>query len=143
MKIISFYQALVMLWLINFLGYNTSSKILHHSKNSSLKFLITDIYKSFHGEEFIENSSTFINTSIILLNPIDLFRMGLFGAAHEWGVGQKDSTHISTMMKLSSVTTYPMKFKKTYKSCETPIEFCWHQHFSTGISNFCYIKKYG
>ena len=26
-------------------------------------------------------------------------------------------------------------------ACETPLDFCWHQHFSLEISLFCYIKK--
>ena len=43
----------------------------------------------------------------------------------------KSVTH-PTMMKLGTVILYPKKIKKIYGSRDTPLEFCWHQHFSTG-----------
>ena len=46
-----------------------------------------------------------------------------------------------TMMKLGTVIPYLKKIQKIYKSRDTPLEFCWHQHFSPEISKFCYIKK--
>ena len=37
-----------------------------------------------------------------------------------------------TMMKLGTVIPYPKKIQKIYESRDTPLEFCWHQHFFTG-----------
>ena len=37
-----------------------------------------------------------------------------------------------TMMKLGTVIPYLKKFQKLYESRDTPLEFCWHQHFFTG-----------
>ena len=36
------------------------------------------------------------------------------------------------MMKLSTVISYLKKIQKIYESHDTPLEFCWHQHFFTG-----------
>ena len=47
-----------------------------------------------------------------------------------------------TMMKHGTVIPCLTKIQKKYESCETPLEFCWHQHFSPEIGKFCYIKKY-
>ena len=37
-----------------------------------------------------------------------------------------------TMMKLGTVIPYLRKIQKMYKSRDTSLEFCWHQHFFTG-----------
>ena len=82
-----------------------------------------------------------------MFDELTLFRMGFFGAAHEWGGPKKPPlpkichTH-PTMMKLGTVIPYLKKFQKLYESRETPLEFYWHQHFLTEISKFFYIKKY-
>ena len=50
-----------------------------------------------------------------------------------------------TMMKLGTLIPYLKKIRKIHKSRDTrdtPLEFCWHQHFSSEISKFCFIKKY-
>ena len=47
-----------------------------------------------------------------------------------------------TMIKLGALIPYLKKIQKTYKSRDTPLEFCWYQHFLLEISKFCYIKKY-
>ena len=44
----------------------------------------------------------------------------------------------TTIMKLCTVIPC---LKKTQNLCDTPLEFCWLQHFFTKISNFCCIKK--
>ena len=67
---------------------------------------------------------------------LTLFRMGIFRAAHP-----KICHTYPTMMKLGTVIPYPKKIQKIYESRDTPLEFCWHQHFSPEISKFCYIKK--
>ena len=56
----------------------------------------------------------------------------------------KSVTHIlqSTMMKLGTVIPYLSKTQKLYESRNTPLEFCWHQHFPQEIGEFCYIKKH-
>ena len=42
-------------------------------------------------------------------------------------------------MKLGSYTL-PKKDKERYKSRNTPLEFCWYQHFSPRISKFCFSQ---
>ena len=37
-----------------------------------------------------------------------------------------------TVMKLGTVIPYLRKIQKMYKSCDTPLGFCWHKHFFTG-----------
>ena len=54
----------------------------------------------------------------------------------------KSATPYLTMMKLDTVVPYLKKINKIFKSRDIPHELCLHQHFSPGISNFCYIKKY-
>ena len=89
---------------------------------------------------------------------LTLFRMGFFRAALIWGGGGgggggwgrvrertspslKYVTHILqwSMMKLGTVIHYLRKIQiiYIYISCDTP---CWHQHFFTRNSKFCYIK---
>ena len=34
-----------------------------------------------------------------------------------------------TMMKLGTVLPYFKKTQKIYESRDTPVDFCWHQHF--------------
>ena len=64
-----------------------------------------------------------------------LFKVGLFGAAHEWGGGggQKGFPSLKsvtlchtypTIMKLGTVITYLKKIQKINKSRDTPLEFC-------------------
>ena len=44
-----------------------------------------------------------------------------------------------TMMKLSTVITWLKKIPKTYKSRDTPLVLCWHQHFSPEIAYYYII----
>ena len=37
----------------------------------------------------------------------------------------------SIMMKLGTIILYPKKIQKIFDSCDTPLHFCWHQHFFT------------
>ena len=68
---------------------------------------------------------------------LTLFRMDFFGAAHVWGTFLTPLPRIRhtnpTMMKLGTVIPYLKKIQKMYKSRDTPLGFCWHQHFFTGI----------
>ena len=61
--------------------------------------------------------------------------MGLLGATHGWG-GRPTLPKIChtypTMMKLGTLIPSLKKNQKTYKSRDTSLEFCWHQHFFTG-----------
>ena len=47
-----------------------------------------------------------------------------------------------TMMKLSMVITWLKKIPKTYKSRDTPLVLCWHQHFSPEIAYYYIIWLY-
>ena len=80
---------------------------------------------------------------------LTLFRMGFLWAAHRGrGDAKRQPSHskichtYSIMMKFGTVIPYLKKIQKLYESCDTPLEFCWHQHFLPEISKFCYIKKY-
>ena len=46
------------------------------------------------------------------------------------------------MKKRGTVIACTKKIQKIYEPRDTPPEFCWHQHFSSEIRKFCYIKKY-
>ena len=60
--------------------------------------------------------------------PLKVHGVGIFGAAHGWGRGQKglpslkSDTH-PTMMKLGTVITYLKKIQKIYESRDTHPEF--------------------
>ena len=64
--------------------------------------------------------------------------MGFFGASHVWGGEQKGPPlpkichTYPTMMKIGTFMPYPKKIQKIHESSDTPLEFCWHQHFFTG-----------
>ena len=45
------------------------------------------------------------------------------------------------MMKLGTVIPYLRKIQKMYKSRETSLEFCWHQHFFTGNQQILLHQK--
>ena len=47
-----------------------------------------------------------------------------------------------TMMKVGTVIPFLKKIQKKYKLFGRPVEFYRHQHFSSEIGNFCYVKKY-
>ena len=47
-----------------------------------------------------------------------------------------------TKLKLGTVIPYLKNPQKIYESRDTLLELCWHQHFSSEISKFCYIRKY-
>ena len=66
--------------------------------------------------------------------------MGLFGSKKT--PLRKTCHTYPTMMKHATIIPYLRKIQKIYKLRDTPLEFCWHQHFSPEISKFCYIKKY-
>ena len=80
-----------------------------------------------------------------IINPIQhgLFRgcsrMGAWGGF--WPPFPKIRHTYPTIMKLGIVIPYVRKIQKIFKSRDTCLDFCWHQHFSSEISNFCYIKK--
>ena len=63
------------------------------------------------------------------INPLTLFRMGFFGAAHGWGC-QKGSAlskichTYPTMIKLGTVILYLMKIQKICKSRDSLLECC-------------------
>ena len=79
------------------------------------------------------------------INPI---QDGLFWGCSRMGAGPflpsipKIRHTYPTMMKLGTVILYQRKIQKMYKSRDIFLEFCWHQHFSSEISKFCYIKKH-
>ena len=73
------------------------------------------------------------------------FRMGLFGAAHEWGKGKKTpipkfSHTYPTMMRLGAVKPCQEKIQNKYKWRDTRLEFCWNQYFFTGNQQLSYIR---
>ena len=75
---------------------------------------------------------TFPSEIILSLNNFNPIRMGIYKICHTY----------ATIMKPGTVIPYLRKILKKYRSCDTFIEFCYHQHFLFEISKFCYIKKY-
>ena len=69
---------------------------------------------------------------------LTLFRMGFFGAVHGWG---GDLSHVSTMMKLGRVTSYPRKTQKYINHVTHHLSSVGVSIFSPEISKFYYIKK--
>ena len=72
--------------------------------------------------------------------------MVFFRAAHGWGRVKKTFLPkiyhtYPIMMKLTAVIPYIQKIQKIYKSHDTPLEFCWYQHFFTGIQQLLLYKK--
>ena len=66
--------------------------------------------------------------------------MGFFRAVHRWGGQEKRAwegvlkvCQYLAIMKLDTVVPYLKKIQKTYKSCDTPLKFCWHQYIFTGF----------
>ena len=81
---------------------------------------------------------------------LTLLRMGLFRAAYGWRVGGKKAPlpkicHIilqyPTMMKIDTTIPYLKKIQKMYKSRDTSLEFCCHQHFFTGDQQFLLYQE--
>ena len=105
------------------------------------------------------NATTFTSTtsSLIVLRDRANKQIGLPVQFHPWlfywgwaflrlltdeGEGGKN-VHPSkichtfpTMMKLGTGISY---LKKTYKSRDTPLEFCWHQQFSTSRKSAIFV----
>ena len=64
-----------------------------------------------------------------LLAILTLLRIGLFGAAHGWGLAKRPCLPTichtySTAMKLGTLIPYLKKIQKIYKSRDTLLEFC-------------------
>ena len=105
-----------------------AGKAEHFSWKIVLKWTCSQIFRKYsYWESFL--------LSWIMLT---LFRMGFFGATHEWEGGAKRPPlpkirhTYPAMIKLGTVIPYLRKTQKLYKSRDTLLEFCWHQHFSTG-----------
>ena len=81
-------------------------------------------------------------TVALALKQLTLFGMGFFEAVYGWGPFPKICHTYPTMMKLGTVMPYLKKIQKIYESRDTLLDFCSYQYFFTGISKFCYIKKY-
>ena len=73
---------------------------------------------------------------IWILTALTLFRAGLFGAAHGWGGAKSpppyNLSHIPCKDETWHSYTLPKEDSKIYESCDSPLEFCWHQHFFIG-----------
>ena len=78
--------------------------------------------------------------------PLTLYRKDFFVAAHIWGTTPSLLPKIyhsyPAMMKRGTVIPYLKKIQRIYESRDTPLEFCWNQHFSPVTNKFCYVKKY-
>ena len=88
-----------------------------------------------------------IRVIIFIFNPI---QDGLFRGCSRMGgkEGQKGPLPrichtYPTMMKLGTVIPYLKKTQRVYESCQTPREFCWHQHFFTGNRQILLYQEYG
>ena len=83
-----------------------------------------------------EKNYTFLG---IYLHLLTLFRMDFLGLLTDGkGSGQKGPSslksvaHILQWWNLAQLYITYGRSKKIYKSYDTPLDFCWHQHFFTG-----------
>ena len=71
--------------------------------------------------------------------------MGLLGAAHGWEAKKVSLPKIChtypTMMKFGTVIPYLNKILRIYKSRDTPLVFCWHQHLFTGNQKLLFYHE--
>ena len=95
----------------------------------------------------LESSIHWLFHSNFQWNPLTLFRMGIFGAAHRWK-GQKGPPSVPkicdtypTTMKIGTVISYLRIIQKIYELQDKPLEFCWHPNIFTR-SQQRYINKY-
>ena len=70
----------------------------------------------------------------------------IIGAVHGWRKVKRAPfpkiCHTYPAMMNLTVLPYLKKIQKRYESCNTLLEFYWHQHYLPKIRKFCYIKKY-
>ena len=68
---------------------------------------------------------------VLANNVLSLFRMGLFRAAYGWReVPLTKICHACPIvMKIGTVIPYLKRIQNIYKSDDTTLEFCSHQHF--------------
>ena len=77
-------------------------------------------------------------------NPID---NGPFFRGCSWILGTKKAPFPNicftypAVMTLGTVIPYPKKIQRIYKSCDTPLEFYWHQHFFTENQQILLYQK--
>ena len=83
------------------------------------------------------------------LNPLTLFRTGIFRAVHGWEGGGAKMPSIPkichthpTMMKLGSVRPYLKKIQKCMNHVTHPLSSTDIRIFLPEVSKFCYNKKY-
>ena len=79
------------------------------------------------------------------INPV---QDGPFRCCSQMGVGVGQKAPLPkichtypTMMKLGTVIPYLRKIQKMYKSRDTSLEFCWHQHFFTKNQQFLVYQE--
>ena len=68
---------------------------------------------------------------------LTLLNMDVVGASHRWAQGKKvflpKICHTyPEVMKLGTVIPSLDKIKKIYESCDTHLDFRWHQYFFSG-----------
>ena len=130
-------------FLVEHCAFNISIKLLFYFflKNLQTQLLNSGTY-FFLQQTKINISKIKVSAKILcietcthyyIINPI---QDGLFSGLLTDGRGAKRTPPLKsvthpTMMKLGTVIPYPKKIQKIYESRDTPLEFCWHQHFFT------------
>ena len=111
------------------------------TKFGKIKAVNLTKYQWNHGYKtiFVEIYSTPIKEKAVVrerfIKTLTLFRMGIFGAAHEWGEGgggKNETWHSYTYLK---------KIQEIYELRNTLPNFCWHQHFFTGNQQVLLFQK--
>ena len=93
-----------------------------------------------------ESFETTGSYSLVPSAPLNSIQDGPFGAAHGYRGAKRSSlskichTYL-TLMKLGTGIPYLKKIQKAHKSCDTPLESCWHQHFITGNQQFLLYQE--
>ena len=120
----------------------TVSKIFKQSSNIQSTYLkrpVKEFILTYLRLMLYSYKCLFISVLVLMSHYLNPVQMGLFGATHGLGglwakmpppPSLKSVTH-PTMKKLCTDIPYLKKIQKVYKSHDTHLEFCWHQHFFT------------
>ena len=114
---------------------NKMSSKLQSSFNSQKRKLQSLIYSSYvDNKEHIYNKLSVLLSFKIIFHLICIYQnlLNSWMGAKKYLLLKVCHTY-PAMMKLGTVIPYLKKIQKIYKPCDTPFEFCWHQHLFTRI----------
>ena len=93
-----------------------------------LSYFLIFYFHCFHGNSF---KRTRFSNELTSVNCCLKNGLGVEGGSKKAALLKICHTY-PIMMKLGTVTPFLKKIQKKYESCDTPHEFCWHQHCFKG-----------